>query len=122
MAYSYDIRYVIVGQSPYPDDIVPYFGSAYSQCDGSVDTPTTRIICDHFDGSHENDVTHNLVRQLSGASKFVLPTSKPGLLDRTMLQLRHILFDVAIDGKSDSEHVAVGRLVSDPFTSITLYI
>jgi hypothetical protein len=56
LAYCYDIRYVIVGQNPYPSDIVPHFGSAYSQCDNSVDTPTTRIICEHFDGSDVNDV------------------------------------------------------------------
>jgi hypothetical protein len=56
LAYCYDIRYVIIGQTPYPDDIVPYFGSAYSQCDGSLDTPTTKMICDHFDGSDKNDM------------------------------------------------------------------
>jgi len=27
-ANCYDIRYVIIGHNPYPDDIVPYFGSA----------------------------------------------------------------------------------------------
>ena len=64
LAYCYDIRYVIVGQNPYPTDIVPHFGSAYSQCDNSVDTPTTRIICEHFDGSDVNDV---YVRDISNA-------------------------------------------------------
>jgi uracil DNA glycosylase len=48
LAYCYKINYVIIGQSPYPDHIVPHMGSAYSQSLGSNDTATTRVICQHF--------------------------------------------------------------------------
>jgi hypothetical protein len=48
LAYCYKINYVIIGQSPYPDHIVPYMGSAYSQSPGSNDTPTTGVISQHF--------------------------------------------------------------------------
>jgi hypothetical protein len=55
LAYSYNINYVVLGQDPYPDHIVPYLGSAYSQVESSVSTPTTDIICKHFSGSNNND-------------------------------------------------------------------
>ena len=51
LAYSYNIRYVVIGQNPYPSTIVPWLGSAYSQLSGTKDTPTTQIICEHFNES-----------------------------------------------------------------------
>jgi len=63
LALEYDIRYVIVGQSPYPSHLVPYLGSAYSQTHGTSDTPTTQIIVEHFVsvyGQHVQNVRHML--------------------------------------------------------------
>ena len=47
--YSYPIHTIIVGECPYPGHIIPYMGSAYSQVDDSEDTPSTQVICKHFD-------------------------------------------------------------------------
>jgi len=65
LAYSYDIKYVIIGQDPYPSHIVPYFGSAYSQSRDTQDTPTTRIIYEHFNGPDDNGGLNvrNMIRE-----------------------------------------------------------
>ena len=44
---------MVIGSHPYPDHIVPFLGSSYSQEDDTVDTPTTRIIAQHFDDDEE---------------------------------------------------------------------
>ena len=51
-SYSYEVTHVVVGDRPYPDDIVPYFGSSYSQIQGTPNTVTTRIIGMHFSSKH----------------------------------------------------------------------
>ncbi len=66
--------------------------------------------------------THNLARQPSGTTNPVLSTSKQFLLDGTALRLRQIRFDVATNKKSDNKHIAVGRLVPNPLTSVALHI
>jgi len=48
LAYSYEVNKVVIGQNPYPDSIVPYLGSAYSQTLSSKNTPTTTAVALHF--------------------------------------------------------------------------
>ena len=55
LALHYDIRFVIIGQNPYPDYLVPYLGSAYSQTQDTRDTPTTTIVTEHFNRDEDND-------------------------------------------------------------------
>ncbi len=64
LAFSYNIRYVVLGQNPYPNHLVPYLGSAYSQVESSVNTPTTDIICKHFNELNGNDGVNvrNMIR------------------------------------------------------------
>ena len=47
--YSYPIHTIVVGECPYPGHIIPHMGSAYSQADDSEDTPSTQVICKHFE-------------------------------------------------------------------------
>jgi hypothetical protein len=41
--FNYRIQKIVIGSHPYPDHIVPYIGSSYSQ-----NTPTLSIISAHF--------------------------------------------------------------------------
>ena len=65
LAYSYDNKYIIIGQDPYPSHIVPCFGSAYSQSKDTQDTPTTRIIYEHFNGPGDSggSTVRNMIRE-----------------------------------------------------------
>jgi hypothetical protein len=45
---DYNINTIVIGQNPYPSELVPFFGAAFSQADGTKDTPTTRIFSLHF--------------------------------------------------------------------------
>ena len=51
--FNYRAHIVVIGSHPYPDHIVTFLGSSYSQQDDTVDTPTTRIIAQHFDDDEE---------------------------------------------------------------------
>lgn len=51
-AYNYSIENIVVGEMPYPDWLVPYLGSSYSQVDDSEDTPSAMIIAAHFRNSY----------------------------------------------------------------------
>jgi len=51
--FNYKIRDIVIGSHPYPDHIVPHYGSAYSQQYNTNDTPTTEIIGQHFSDSPE---------------------------------------------------------------------
>jgi hypothetical protein len=45
---NYPIDKIVIGQNPYPDNIVPYLGSAYSQETGTKNTPSTDVVVKHF--------------------------------------------------------------------------
>ena len=65
LAYSYDIRYVIIGQDPYPCHLIPFFGSSYSQSSNTTDTKTTTIIGKHFNEPEDCNGVHvrNMIRE-----------------------------------------------------------
>ena len=46
--FNYSTPKIVIGSHPYSDSVVPHLGSSYSQRDGTADTPTTRIVADHF--------------------------------------------------------------------------
>ena len=46
----YNIKTIIVGQTPYNSDIVPYYGAAFLQTESSIDTATTKTFSLHFPG------------------------------------------------------------------------
>jgi hypothetical protein len=63
LEYCHQIRHIFIGQDPYPDHIVPDIGSAYSQREGTKDTPTTRIMQRHFRASTGMDrVVTDMIR------------------------------------------------------------
>ena len=45
--YNYDVHTIIVGEKPYPDHMVPFIGSSYSQCIDTPDTPTIVALTSH---------------------------------------------------------------------------
>jgi hypothetical protein len=49
--FNYRIDTVVIGSHPYPDGIVPFLGSSYSQRNDTLNTPTTDIIGQHFQDS-----------------------------------------------------------------------
>ena len=53
------INTIVIGQSPYPSKLVPYFGSAFSQEKGTRDAPTTQIFGIHFE---DRDLATDMIR------------------------------------------------------------
>mmetsp|Transcript_2713 Transcript_2713/g.7233 ORF Transcript_2713/g.7233 Transcript_2713/m.7233 type:complete len:448 (+) Transcript_2713:6860-8203(+) len=57
--YNYQIEAIVIGDRPYPDEMIPYFGSSYSQVRESPDTPTVKVIEAHF---RRNKNTGEMIR------------------------------------------------------------
>jgi len=51
--FNYRVNTVVIGSHPYPDNVVPFLGASYAQQHGTPDTPTTRIIGQHFQDDPE---------------------------------------------------------------------
>ena len=47
--FSYIPHTIVIGQTPYPDSLVPELGSAFSQVGRSLNTPTVNVFGLHFD-------------------------------------------------------------------------
>ena len=45
----YPINTIVIGQCPYENNLIPELGSAFSQLEGTRDTPTTTIFSKHFE-------------------------------------------------------------------------
>lgn len=48
-SFNYVPHTIVIGQTPYPEYLIPELGSAFSQVSKSTDTPTARIFSLHFD-------------------------------------------------------------------------
>jgi hypothetical protein len=46
---SYKLGVIVVGQNPYPGQLIPVLGACFSQRDNTDSTPTTRLFSRHFE-------------------------------------------------------------------------
>jgi hypothetical protein len=60
--FNYPIQTIVIGSHPYPDHIVPYMGSSYSQASNTNSTPTLSIIGAHF--SDNGAIRQDIVRSV----------------------------------------------------------
>ena len=56
---NFSTNTIVIGQSPYPSKLIPYFGSAFSQEKNTRDTPTTQIFGRHFE---DRDLAIDMIR------------------------------------------------------------
>jgi hypothetical protein len=82
-AKQYKIDTIVIGQSPYDSNIVPILGAAFSQKEGTRDTPTTDVFSRHFkDTERAKDFIRSTWKLLPMGKLFVnadyLPSSMGG--------------------------------------------
>lgn len=85
VARMYAIHTLVIGQCPYDTELLPFLGSAFSQAEGTPDTPTLEVFVSHFDDCGPGvarGMMRNTWRLLQRGYCFVnadwLPTSQGG--------------------------------------------
>ena len=95
-AYNYKLQAVVIGAYPYPDELVPYYGSSYSQEPGTPDTPSLKVIKSHF--YYDTQLQHDIGHMIRESWRLLAPgyfwvnaiQSRPGVNQSSVRQLEEI--------------------------------